>query len=71
MLNLLRRDVDDFQELKWHYNEEALGAEHGSFNDNASQRSLYSNNNSASVMQSQTSTTPGHLSFFNVQRLLI
>jgi len=71
MLQLLRKDVDDFQELKWHYNEEALGADHGAFNDTASQRSMYSGTGSASIMQSASSANPGSLSFFNVQRLLV
>ena len=71
MLGLLRKDTDDFKELKWHFNEEALGADQGTLNDTASQRSFYSNTNSASVMQSVSSATPGALSFFNVQRLLV
>jgi len=37
MMHLLRRDVKDFQELSWHFNEEVLGGEGGNgFNDTAS-----------------------------------
>jgi len=47
MMHLLRRDVKDFQELSWHFNEEVLGGEGGNgFNDTASQKSAYSCGNS-------------------------
>ena len=58
MMQYLRRDAKDFEELRMHFNEDALGGDGlgaSSFNDAASQRSGYSCVNSVSgvsVMQS-------------------
>jgi len=74
MMKLLRKDVKDFQELEWHFNEDTLGLDGkesgANFNDAISQKSaksVFSNN--VSVIQS-ISSAPNSL-FYNVQRLLI
>ena len=74
MLDMLRRDGKDFEEIAWHYNEDMNGGEGGaggaSFNDSASQRSVYSCTNSAmSGLQSASSAPNSH--FYNVKKLLV
>ena len=71
MMHLLRRDVKDFQELSWHFNEEVLGGEGGNgFNDTASQKSAYSCGNSVISGMQSVSNMPNS-AYYNVQRLLI
>ena len=72
MLETLRRDGKDFEEIQWHYNEDFYGGEAGgaNFNDSASQRSVYSCTNSGfSGMQSASAAPNSH--FYNVKKLLV
>ena len=70
MLEMLRRDGKDFEEIAWHYNEDMNGGEGGAsganFNDSASQRSVYSG---MSGLQSASSAPNSH--FYNVKKLLV
>ena len=76
-MKFMRRDVRDYEELAWFFNDECDAAAAASnFNDSASQRSSRSQrsqrssySNQASVMKS-IQAVPNSM-FYNVQRLLI
>ncbi len=71
MMQHLRADLKDFQELAWHFNEDAFGADGAgsSFNDTASRQSAYSCGNSVISGLQSVSNMPNS-AFYNVQRLL-
>ena len=73
MMHVLRKDVKDFSELALHFNVDAYldqGDNASTFNDAASQKSVYSCSNSVSVHMSSALSTPNS-TFYAVQRLLI
>ena len=72
MMSMLKVDDKDFKELEWQFNDEHLGGDAGastSFNDTASQKSVYSCTSSKSAIQNISILPSGN--FYNVQRLLI